>query len=233
VSPSSGRLHFAFKGDLHFFPWLDANPPNLSRFASFISAYRADHSDWGDVYPVTERLVHGFGRESSGVFLVDVGRGRGHDIDQFCARHTSLPGKVIVQDQASVTASLDHTGRARPYVAEAHDFFTPQPVKHARAYSSHLVLDDWNDDDSLQILKNLIPTLKQGDSWVLLNEIVVSEDQPSLAAMSMDVQMLAQVGVRERTEKEMRMLLPRAGLEVLGIHSSPGVAESLIETELV
>ena len=146
VSPSSGPLQFAFKTDLHFFPWLEANLPNLSRFAYFMSAYRAGHPDWWDFYPVTERLVHGFGRESSGVFLVDVGGGRGHDLDQFCAaRHTSLPGKVILQDQASVISSLDHTGRARPYVVQAHDFFTPQSVKHARAYSLHSILHEWND----------------------------------------------------------------------------------------
>ena len=61
---------------------------------------------------------------------------------------------------------------------------------------------------------------------------MVSEDQSSLAAMSIDMQMLVHVGMRERTEKEWRTLLSQAGLEVVGIHSSPGVAESLIETEL-
>ena len=50
--------------------------------------------------------------------------------------------------------------------------------------------------------------------------------------MSIDMQMLVHVGMRERTEKEWRTLLSQAGLEVVGIHSSPGVAESLIETEL-
>lgn len=110
VSPSSGLLQFAFKSDLHFFPWLEERtrrasrdlPPSCLRIALAIR-------DWWDFYPVTERLVHGFGR---GVFLVDVSRGpRSHDLDQFCARHTSLPGKVILQDQASVITSLDHTGR--------------------------------------------------------------------------------------------------------------------------
>ena len=76
--------------------------------------------------------------------------------------------------------------------------------------------------DSLRSLKNLTPALKPGYSRVLFNEIVVSEDQPSLAATSMDVQMLAHVGEREWTEKDWRTLLSQAGLEVVGIHSSPG-----------
>lgn len=64
---------------------------------------------------------------------------------------------------------------------------------------------------------------------MLFNEIVVSEEQPTLAATCMDVQMMAHVGVRERTEAEWRELLAKGGLTVTKIYSYPGCAESLIE----
>jgi hypothetical protein len=47
-----------------------------------------------------------------------------------------------------------------------------------------------------------VPTLVKGYSQVLFNEIVISEDKPTLAATSMDMIMLAHFSVRERTEAE-------------------------------
>lgn len=67
---------------------------------------------------------------------------------------------------------------------------------------------------------------------MLFNEIVMSGEKPTLAATCMDLQMMAHVGVRERTEAEWRKLLARGGLKVIKVHTYPGCAESLIEPEL-
>jgi hypothetical protein len=67
---------------------------------------------------------------------------------------------------------------------------------------------------------------------VLLNEIVVSEEHPTLATTSMDMMMLAHFAVRERTEADWKIILEKAGLKFLHIYTYPGVAESVIEAEL-
>lgn len=67
---------------------------------------------------------------------------------------------------------------------------------------------------------------------MLFYEIVVSEDNPTLAATCMDVQMLAHCGVQERTEAHWRRLLGEAGYEITKIYTYPGVAESLMEAQL-
>ena len=94
------------------------------------------------------------------------------------------------------------------------------------------ILHDWSDEDGVKILQNLVPALKRGYSRVLFNEIVVSEENPTLAATSMDLMMLAHFAVRERTEAEWRGILEKAGLKIVNIYTYPGVAESLIEAEL-
>ncbi|ROW06485.1 hypothetical protein VMCG_04236 [Cytospora schulzeri] len=235
VTPIDGPFQFAHchEKPLHFFPWLEANPPNLARFSAFMSAYRAGHANWWDAgfYPVKERLVDGFDSNVSNVLLIDMGGGRGHDLDLFVAAHTDLPGRVILQDQESVVSSITNTSE-KQFEAQSHDFFTTQPIKAARAYSLHSILHDWDDKDSLRILENLKPALKPGYSRVLFNEIVVSEEQPTLAATCMDLQMMAHVGVRERTEEQWRTLLAKGGLQVIKVYTYPGCAESLIETEL-
>jgi hypothetical protein len=238
-SPGLGSLDGPFqnahKTQLPFFEWLVATPPNLQHFDSFMSAYRAGKPNWYDrgFYPVAERMITGFDSAESDVLLVDVGGGRGHDMALFCAQHkASSPGRVVLQDREPVIAGVVAASQDLPFEAQAHDFFTPQPIKGARAYSLHSILHDWSDEDGVKILQNLVPSLKKGYSRVLFNEIVVSEEKPTLAATSMDLMMLAHFAVRERTEAEWRGILEKAGLRIVNIYTYPGVAESLIEAEL-
>ena len=197
-----------------------------------MSAYRAGKPTWCDsgFYPLEENLVEGFDPNASDVLLVDVGGGLGHDLQELQTRYPSLPGKLILQDRAEVISTITSTTLTTQ--AQAHDFFTPQPVKHARAYYLHSVLHDWSDEDCIRILQNLIPALKKGYSKILLNEIVVAEEKASLPATAMDQLMLVLGAMRERTEKQWRDLLGEAGLKVGRIYTYPGVGESLIEVEL-
>jgi hypothetical protein len=237
-SPSLGSLDGPFqdahKTNLPFFEWLVATPPNLQRFDSFMSAYRAGKANWYDpgFYPVSERMITGFDASASDVLLVDVGGGRGHDVAAFATQYESRPGRVILQDREPVIAGVMASSEERFFESQAHDFFTPQPIKAARAYSLHSILHDWGDDEGVKILENLVPALKKGYSRVLLNEIVVSEEKPTIAATSMDMMMLAHFSVRERTKAEWRAILAKAGLDIVNIYTYPGVAESLIEAEL-
>jgi hypothetical protein len=233
TSLTDGPFQSAHNTKLPFFDWLVVTPPHMSHFNSFMSAYRAGKANWYNTgfYPVSERLISGFDSSHSDVLLVDVGGGYGHDLELFAAQHVSHPGKLVLQDREPVIATLD-MAKDIPFEAQAHDFFTPQPVKGARAYSLHSILHDWDNQDSVRILNNLKPALQAGYSRVLINEIVVSEEYPSLAATSMDMMMLAHFAVKERTEADWRAILKQAGFEILNIYTYPGVAESVIEAEL-
>jgi hypothetical protein len=199
---TNGPFQFAHKTELPFFAWLDQNPPYLSVFNSYMSAYRAGKPVWCDTgfYPV-ENLTKEFNRSASNTFLVDVGGGLGHDLQLLKERHPSLPGKLVLQDRQEVISTIPETSLSS-LEAKAHDFFTPQPITHAKAYYLHSVLHDWSDEDCVRILKNLIPALKPGYSKILLNEIVVSESHANLQATSMDQLVFVLGAMRERTEKE-------------------------------
>ncbi|KAF1947988.1 putative hydroxyindole O-methyltransferase [Clathrospora elynae] len=233
TSLTEGPFQTAHGTELPFFPWLVTTPPHLDEFDAFMSAYRAGKANWFDqgFYPVAERLVGGFDGSNNEAFLVDVGGGRGHDAQQFVAQHASHPGKVILQDREPVIASIQDK-RKLPFESQVHDFFTPQPIKAARAYFLHSIIHDWDDENGIRILENLKLALKPGYSRLLLNEIVLSEEKPTIAATSMDMMMLAHMAVRERTEAEWKGILEKAGLKFLKIYNYPGVAESVIEAEL-
>lgn len=233
ASANEGPFQAAHNSELAFFDWLVATPPHLDEFSAFMSAYRAGKANWYDkgFYPVQERLIAGFDSSISETLLVDVGGGRGHDVSLFAAAHASRLGKLILQDREPVIASMSDKENL-PFETQAHDFYTPQPVEGARAYSLHSILHDWDDEHGVRILENLVPALVPGYSRVLLNEIVLSEEKPTLAATSMDMMMLAHLGVRERTEADWKAIIEKAGLRFLKVYTYPGVAESVIEAEL-
>lgn len=229
-----GPFQIGMQSPLDFFPWLGANPTEASYFNHFMQAYRAGNQMWFEsgFYSVEDRLVKGFDSSVSDTFLVDVGGGKGHDLAAFAEASQSLPGHLILQDQPSVLAEVP-TSFGKLFTAQAHDFFTPQPIRSARAYFLHSVLHDWGDSDCLRILANLKPALKPGYSRVLFNEIVLSEENPTIQATSMDMMMLAHCDpAHERTERAWRELLGKAGYVVKGIVRSAGAAESVIEAEI-
>lgn len=94
------------------------------------------------------------------------------------------------------------------------------------------MLHDWDDEKSLQILKQLVPALQKGYSKILINENVVPDAGASWSITAMDFLMMALGAVRERTEKQWRELLSSAGLKVVNIWTYEQGTESLIEAEL-
>ncbi|KAI2610039.1 putative O-methyltransferase [Hypoxylon fragiforme] len=227
---TDGPFQAAHKTQLPFFAWLDQNPPYLQIFNNYMSAYRAGKPSWVDpgFYPVSERLVDGF--DGSSVLLVDVGGGLGHDLQELRGKHPSLPGKLILQDRAEVISTV--SGQSALFEAAAHDFFTPQPVKGARAYYLHSVLHDWGDDDCVRILEQLRPALRPGYSRLLINEIIVPDRNASWPVTSMDQLVFVLGAMGERTQGHWESILQRAGFKVTKIYSYEMGSESLIEAEL-
>ncbi|TXC00858.1 hypothetical protein FocTR4_00009201 [Fusarium oxysporum f. sp. cubense] len=226
---TDGPYQYAHNSSLPFFDWLAANPPFVNLFGSFMSVYRAGNTDWWTFYPVEERLSSGFDTNISDVFLVDVGGGCGHDLLSF-SNSIKPPGRLILQDLPEVIADVADKS---VFETQKHDFFTPQQVQHARAYFLHSILHDWSVEHGVQILKNLKPALKPGYSKVLINEIVLSEENPSVPATSMDMMMLGHIGEAcERTEETFRAIVAEAGLEVVGVYSNAASPESVIEVML-
>lgn len=226
-----GPFQAAHKTQLPFFAWLDAHPPYLQVFNSYMSAYRAGRPSWVDpgFYPVADQLSNRFDPAVSDVILVDVGGGLGHDLEELKAKHPSLPGRLVLQDRAEVIATVSADG---PFEATAHDFFTSQPVKGARAYYLHSVLHDWSDDDCVKILEQLKPALRPGYSTLLINELVVPRQNPTWPITSMDQLMLVLGAMQERTEEHWEQILSRAGLKIVKMYGYEMGSESLIEAEI-
>lgn len=184
---------------------------------------------WYETVPVDE--IFGTPSDASAVLLVDVGGNTGHDILGFHKAHPNLPGRLILQDLPTTIQSLD-AAKLEPIEAMAHDFFTPQPVKGAKAYYMKMVLHDWPDVQCREILSNLKPAMDRGYSKILINEIVIPETGAGWFATSVDMLMMTAHSAAERREKGWRDLLESVGLKIVKIWDCGEAPEKLIEVEL-
>jgi hypothetical protein len=155
-------------------------------------------------------MITGFDPSASGVLLVDVAA--------FAANHNSHPGKIVLQDREPVIARVVASSEERQFEAQAHDFFTPQPVRPARVLAS-LHSPRLGRRGCRQDTVESGACAEEGVFEVLLNEIVVSEEKPTLAATSMDMMMMARFPVRERTEADWNGILEKAGLMIVDIYT--------------
>jgi hypothetical protein len=145
--------------------------------------------------------------------VADIGGGRGFLLDEILRRNPHLRGILFDQPQVVEHAVLgaDVAGRA---TLAGGDFFAAVPPG-ADAYLFKTVLHDWSDDDAETILRRVRAAIgERRDARLLLFEPVIAAGNDWDVAKLIDIEMLVNVGGRERTEDEWRALLARAGFEL-------------------
>jgi hypothetical protein len=235
TSPDSGvdgpfQHAFNCKGSHYFEYFANSDPEMGRRFASMMDMWSKGRPRWfdEDYYPVKDRLITGAEQDSH--FLVDVGGGSGHDIEGLRqAFEGHLPGKLVLQDRPEVV-EIAKLGTGAEGMA--HDFLTKQPVDGARAYYLHSIIQDWNDEVNIEILKAIVPAMKKGYSKVLVNDFVVPNQGAHWAQTCLDWELMASLGARHRTEVEHKKMYEGAGLKITGIWRHPQSLDALIELDL-
>jgi len=170
----------------------------------------------------------------------------GHVSVELASQHPNL--SFVVQDFARLEPQFDATVPAhlKPRVKfQAHDFFTPQTVKHASVYFLKHILHDWPDHLAASILQNIIPVMHK-NSRIVLMEIVLPEGNGASVAgedptwlitkvnTALDLQMMAAMNAKERSKTDWVNLVRLADsrLMVKAVVQPLGSAVSLIEVAL-
>ena len=88
-------------------------------------------SRWMDpgFYPVNKNLVDDAKAADKAIFLVDIGGGKGHDLQELHQQYPNLPGRLILQDLNGVIREAEASGLDKKIITMEHDFFKPQPIK--------------------------------------------------------------------------------------------------------
>ncbi len=143
--------------------------------------------------------------------LCDVGGGQGHLLCNLLVKYPHLVGTVLERPgvlehkQVLWSEKLKVADRCN-YVAG--DMFVDVPS--ADAYIMKMILHDWNDEECVQILKNMNHRAPKGGRVFIAEYIISDLDKTQFAAL-FDIHMMCWGTGRERSEQEYAGLLQEAG----------------------
>ncbi|KAI0644813.1 S-adenosyl-L-methionine-dependent methyltransferase [Trametes meyenii] len=239
-------FNLAFNTNLGFFPWLEL-PENRSRLERFGHAMTGTRQ-----WETKEGILYGFpwADLSPDSVLVDVGGGIGSTSLTVAQTHPHI--KVVVEDRPQVIgiapaswgpkyAPLFDSGRMKFRIRDLFEEWVPfASGKAPDVFLLRLVLHDWQDKDSRNILRRLRSAASPGTKLLIgdmllpyacdSEDALVREDSPLLANLGIanihgyliDVMMMGMFGAKERTVGEMSALLLSAGWKIVDIRRSPG-----------
>jgi hypothetical protein len=143
------------------------------------------------------------------------------------ARRSTVPANAALLELAQGDgAALDAAGVTERCTVTGGSFVEAVP-DGADAYLLKTIIPDWDDEESLTILRN-IRTAIATDGKLLLMELVLPEAAPPHPGMLVDLEMLVHTGGRERTASEYADLLSRAGFRQTRVIPAAGPM-SLVE----
>ncbi|KAK1979589.1 O-methyltransferase [Colletotrichum cereale] len=231
-NPSNSRqtvFNSAFRTKDGLFEYLEARPGQGEVFNVSQRTSTSEQGRWTSIYPSGALLREG---DPQLPLLVDVGGSIGQDVQCFLERHPGTASRVYLEDIPSVLADENST-LVKDVKKVPYDFFTPQPIKNARAYYLHHILHDWPDKQARKILEMQKTAMKPGYSRILIHDHVMSDDGPVHPHVAVsDVLMMAFGAAKERTEKEWDALMASAGLRIVKIWRVPSAKEAVIEAEV-
>ena len=161
--------------------------------------------------------------------IIDVGGGNGALL--FSILDVAPDAKGIVFDLPYVTDETNKlinnsrfNGRCS---VEPGNFFEAVPMG-ADAYIMKMILHDWNDEKSKQILINCSMAMVPGSKLLIIDAVIPEDNEPHTGKF-MDINMMAMTGGRERTEKEFAELLSKAGLRLHKVINTLSPSYSIVE----
>jgi SAM-dependent methyltransferase len=145
--------------------------------------------------------------------VVDIGGASGTIIAALLEANPALRGTIL--ERADVVpraeAALAKLGLASRCRAVAGDFFDSVP--EADLYILKVILHDWDDQQSINILRNCARAMRPNGRVVLVERLFPEHGDPGEAALS-DLNMLVLLPGRERTASEFAGLFRAAGLKL-------------------
>jgi hypothetical protein len=148
--------------------------------------------------------------------IVDVAGGHGRLLAAILASAPDAQGVLydLPEVIAGAPALLQDTHAERVRLAEG-SFFDSVPTG-ADAYILKHIIHDWDDDASVQILRNVRSAAPAGAALLLVETVIPENDSGSIAKWT-DMEMLIINNGRERTADEYCRLLDAAGFEMVGV----------------
>ena len=183
------------------------NPENARIFNNAMSGMTAQ----------AEEALHAAYKFDSIRTIMDVGGGLGGLIASILERNPGMRGILFDSPQVVEAAEpkLAAAGLADRCRIVSGNFFESAP-EGADAIVMKWIIHDWNDDQSIAIMKNCHRALPANGRLILVEAVVPPHDEMHFAKF-MDLNMMVMTGGKERTEGEFRKLYEASGFKLTRI----------------
>jgi precorrin-6B methylase 2 len=153
--------------------------------------------------------------------LMDVGGGNGALLIAILQATPGLRGIVFDQPHLAeeAQARIAAAGLTERCEFVGGDFFAAVPGG-ADAYIERRVIHDWNDEQSITILRHCRQAMGDTGTLLLVEEVLPGPNERAYSKL-LDVNMLALTGGKERTVPEYQALLEASGFELRAVHPTP------------
>ncbi|KAG7119009.1 O-methyltransferase lcsG like protein [Verticillium longisporum] len=193
-----------------------------------------------DIFRLEQVVLDAYDWKAAGdISVVDLGGSGGHDDFALAKAYPNL--KITVQDLPEVepvfTANRPAELASR-VTFHAQSFFEPQALS-ADVYMFKLILHDWPDKESVQILQALRPSLKRGARVLFIDYVGKQGEQEgeplprSIQQMgtSTDIRMMALFATKERPVKAWEEIFDKADerFEIVRVEANPMTFFVIIE----
>lgn len=198
--PSFEHLH-----GMKWFEYLDKNPEHAEIFNRGMA---------NDTAPVVRAVkdVYDFSEIRK---VADIGGGEGMMLAELLRSTPGLQG--VLFDAPHVVAGapprLAEAGVADRCEVLSGNFFESVP-SGCDAYIMKSIIHDWNDEESLTILRNLRAAMSPSSRLLLIEPIMPARVEEVSFAVEMDLGMMLLLRGLERTEEQYRALYLAAGFEL-------------------
>ncbi len=204
-SVKTGEIAFKHTFGMPVFPYFAQNPEAAEVFDNAMTSF--SHTIANAV-----AATYDF---SGAKTIADIGGGHGLLLSTILK--TNADAKGILFDQPQVVAGADVSDRIKIVHG---DFFSEIPVK-ADIYLMKFILHDWNDEQSIVILKNLAQSAETGAKLLLVETVIEEDDNAPSMSKVMDLNMLVMTGGKERTAKEYAELFEKTGFRLTNVYPTP------------
>ncbi|RZQ59651.1 methyltransferase [Amycolatopsis suaedae] len=181
---------------------------------------------------VAETLASHYDFSGFGTAL-DIGGGDGTLLAPVLREHPNLHGVVFdsAEGGAQAPERLAAAGVGDRASVTAGDFFSAVPGG-ADVYLIKSILHDWDDDRCVTILRHCRTVIPDDGVLLIIEPVLPELADPALAGLYLsDLNMLVNVGGRERTRAEFVQLCERAGFGLSTAGPIPGTAFWLLEAQ--
>ena len=220
-SVETGKTAFEKRFGVNTFEYLSTRPEDASMFSDLMVGFHG---------PETAAVAAAYDFSGVGT-IADVGGATGNMITTILAKNSGMTGLIYdlphnEADALTLVKAREMTDRVK---FAAGNFFESVPEGYDAYLMSHII-HDWSEEQCLTILGNCRRAMGP-KSRLLIVEFVLPEGNVFHPGKMTDMIMLTVPGGEERTERQYRELLAKAGFRlerVVGTDSAASVVEAYL-----